>query len=182
MKSQRVQAVISYSVFTVEPCHNLYQEISRLLNEYTVSYLSSDKHRTERGHSRGKLFVKTRSRVLWGDSLLPNDIESDDELPGSRIDFKKQEHQMYETEKLQGLDYVGFCRGRTTDHWRKCFPFWCRSQTGIQHPTWQHIWREQIRATVRPLPMQRKARGSRHGARRIWLPCNEGLRGSKRCL
>lgn len=54
----------SYSLFIVEPLHNLYLEIPELLKEYTVGYLSSDRLRTGEAQKRRREFVKVTARIL----------------------------------------------------------------------------------------------------------------------
>lgn len=58
--------MIRESVFTIEPLLNLYPKISKIVQEGTVSFSSSDRLRSRSSQREEKLFVKIGARVLQG--------------------------------------------------------------------------------------------------------------------
>lgn len=102
----RRHGISGYSVFTIEPLQRLHLKISKLVKEYTVSYLSLDRLRTGRGREEEQLYMKYECWSSMGAIFLLTAIESGGALPITRIDFLKRRHQLVGMEVLSGLGYM----------------------------------------------------------------------------
>lgn len=115
MASRMVKEVSNYFRFTFEPLHSLYRRISKLLNECTLNYLSSNKLTTDKARKGTEPFVKIVARVLGSCNLLLRAIE----LTCSSLEFiqpfSKKGGQMHETDYLQRRGIVRCWKEKTTE-------------------------------------------------------------------
>lgn len=98
----------SFSVFGLEPLYIPHLEISKLVNEGTVSYLLSKRLRTGEVQCKLTSFVKISSWILRGCNLLLRDIDSDGELPQARIHFLEERHEIEMPECTRRLGCVRY--------------------------------------------------------------------------
>lgn len=71
------------------------------------------------GTERNNELVQIQARVLSGCILSLSAIESDFELPGTRLDFSKKD-QINRTEYLQGLGLFKSLKKRITERLTSC--------------------------------------------------------------
>lgn len=64
-------------MFIFHQLHNVHLKISKLLEEYAMSYLLSNRLITERKQREGKWFVKIPAGLLRGCNLFLSTIEID---------------------------------------------------------------------------------------------------------
>lgn len=85
------------------------------------------------------MFADIRSRVLRGCRLLIKAIKSDQQWPGTRVDFPKKGSHMDGTEYLQGLGHSGFWRGRITEQQTNVSDLRQRSSNGVPNRRGQQL-------------------------------------------